>query len=129
MLTFLAQKVENQDMLGQLTGFYIYIKFERVFSDTYFLCVDFGLILQPNSALFEACCNERIQQFNDSNSDEEDMWEEKELTYTSTAESRPRYILYTSKKENTAPVRQCVLRYLHSHRKQLCKMLTFTHMK
>ncbi|XP_072017770.1 serine/threonine-protein phosphatase 6 regulatory subunit 3-A-like isoform X3 [Amphiura filiformis] len=43
----------------------------------------------PNSALFEACCNERIQQFNDSNSDEEDMWEEKELTYTSTTESRP----------------------------------------
>ena len=83
----------------------------------YFLCVDFVLILQPNSALFEACCNERIQQFNDSNSDEEDMWEEKELTYTSTAESRPRYILYTSKKENKVPVRQCILRYLYSHLK------------
>lgn len=27
--------------------------------------------VQPNSALFEACCNEKIQQFDDSGSDEE----------------------------------------------------------
>ena len=27
--------------------------------------------LQPNTALFEACCNEKIQQFDDSGSDEE----------------------------------------------------------
>ena len=26
---------------------------------------------QPNTALFEACCNEKIQQFDDSGSDEE----------------------------------------------------------
>ena len=27
--------------------------------------------VQPNTALFEACCNEKIQQFDDSGSDEE----------------------------------------------------------
>ncbi|XP_030849892.1 serine/threonine-protein phosphatase 6 regulatory subunit 3-like isoform X2 [Strongylocentrotus purpuratus] len=42
----------------------------------------------PNSALFEACCNERVQPFNDSNSDEEDIWEEKELTYTANNDLR-----------------------------------------
>ncbi|KAK3701541.1 hypothetical protein QZH41_020529 [Actinostola sp. cb2023] len=42
----------------------------------------------PNSALFEACCNERIQQFDDSGSDEEDVWEEKELTFSSVIENR-----------------------------------------
>lgn len=42
----------------------------------------------PNSALFEACCNEKIQQFDDSGSDEEDIWEEKELTFSSIVESR-----------------------------------------
>ena len=31
----------------------------------------FFLTLQPNTALFEACCNEKIQQFDDSGSDEE----------------------------------------------------------
>uniref|UniRef100_A0A8B9VRW7 Protein phosphatase 6 regulatory subunit 2 n=1 Tax=Anas zonorhyncha TaxID=75864 RepID=A0A8B9VRW7_9AVES len=34
----------------------------------------------PNASLFEACCNERIQQFDD-NEEEEDIWEEKEITY------------------------------------------------
>lgn len=36
--------------------------------------VDLPLFLfsvQPNTALFEACCNEKIQQFDDSGSDEE----------------------------------------------------------
>ncbi|XP_072164933.1 serine/threonine-protein phosphatase 6 regulatory subunit 3-like isoform X1 [Diadema setosum] len=42
----------------------------------------------PNSALFEACCNERIHPFNDSNSDEEDIWEEKELTYSANNDLR-----------------------------------------
>ncbi|XP_078000119.1 serine/threonine-protein phosphatase 6 regulatory subunit 3-like isoform X2 [Glandiceps talaboti] len=42
----------------------------------------------PNSALFEACCNERIQQFNDSGSDEDDIWEEKELTFSPVTDSR-----------------------------------------
>uniref|UniRef100_A0A8B9PV29 Protein phosphatase 6 regulatory subunit 2 n=1 Tax=Apteryx owenii TaxID=8824 RepID=A0A8B9PV29_APTOW len=34
----------------------------------------------PNASLFEACCNERIQQFDD-NEEEEDIWEEKEISY------------------------------------------------
>lgn len=31
----------------------------------------FFFSVQPNNALFEACCNEKIQQFDDSGSDEE----------------------------------------------------------
>uniref|UniRef100_A0A8C8RLW0 Protein phosphatase 6 regulatory subunit 2 n=1 Tax=Pelusios castaneus TaxID=367368 RepID=A0A8C8RLW0_9SAUR len=36
----------------------------------------------PNASLFEACCSERIQQFDDKE-EEEDIWEEKEITYAS----------------------------------------------
>ncbi|XP_035662181.1 serine/threonine-protein phosphatase 6 regulatory subunit 3-B-like isoform X7 [Branchiostoma floridae] len=50
----------------------------------------------PNSALFEACCNERISTFDDSGSDEEDIWEEKELTFSSVVESRQSTISTTS---------------------------------
>ncbi|XP_019615977.1 PREDICTED: serine/threonine-protein phosphatase 6 regulatory subunit 3-like isoform X8 [Branchiostoma belcheri] len=50
----------------------------------------------PNSALFEACCNERISTFDDSGSDEEDVWEEKELTFSSVVESRQSTISTTS---------------------------------
>lgn len=41
--------------------------------------------------MFDACCNERIPQFNDSGSDEEDVWEEKELTFESIAENKIRW--------------------------------------
>uniref|UniRef100_A0A8C9FKG6 Protein phosphatase 6 regulatory subunit 2 n=1 Tax=Pavo cristatus TaxID=9049 RepID=A0A8C9FKG6_PAVCR len=41
----------------------------------------------PNASLFEACCNERIQQFDD-NEEEEDIWEEKEITYATQVKSR-----------------------------------------
>ncbi|XP_068132012.1 serine/threonine-protein phosphatase 6 regulatory subunit 2 isoform X2 [Hyperolius riggenbachi] len=41
----------------------------------------------PNGALFEACCNERIQQFDD---EEEDIWEEKEIGYGTQVKSRTR---------------------------------------
>ncbi|KAM9310904.1 serine/threonine-protein phosphatase 6 regulatory subunit 2 [Gastrophryne carolinensis] len=41
----------------------------------------------PNAALFEACCHERIQQFDD---EEEDIWEEKEIGYGTQVKSRTR---------------------------------------
>ncbi|XP_029471450.1 serine/threonine-protein phosphatase 6 regulatory subunit 2 isoform X2 [Rhinatrema bivittatum] len=44
----------------------------------------------PNASLFEACCNERIQPFDD-NEDEEDIWEEKEITYAAQVKSRTRF--------------------------------------
>ncbi|KAK1166886.1 serine/threonine-protein phosphatase 6 regulatory subunit 2a isoform X4 [Acipenser oxyrinchus oxyrinchus] len=44
----------------------------------------------PNAAVFEACCKERIQQFDD-NEDEEDIWEEKEINYASQVKSRTRF--------------------------------------
>ena len=47
--------------------------------------------LQQNAAtLFEQACNERIQQLDDQDSDE-DLWEEKEITFSSTV-TRPRLV-------------------------------------
>ncbi|NXD45983.1 PP6R2 phosphatase, partial [Copsychus sechellarum] len=51
---------------------------------------DFPLLLQPNASLFEACCNERIQQFDD-NEEEEDIWEEKEISYAAQVKARTRF--------------------------------------
>lgn len=42
-------------------------------------------------ALFEACCKEKIQQFEDAGSDEEDIWDEKDVTFAPDAQRRPRY--------------------------------------
>uniref|UniRef100_A0A673MAG3 Serine/threonine-protein phosphatase 6 regulatory subunit 2-like n=1 Tax=Sinocyclocheilus rhinocerous TaxID=307959 RepID=A0A673MAG3_9TELE len=43
-----------------------------------------------NSAAFEACCKERIQQFDDCE-EEEDIWDEKEINYATQIKSRSRY--------------------------------------
>uniref|UniRef100_A0A3Q3J516 Protein phosphatase 6, regulatory subunit 3 n=1 Tax=Monopterus albus TaxID=43700 RepID=A0A3Q3J516_MONAL len=42
-----------------------------------------------NIALFEARCKEKIQQFEDAGSDEEDIWDEKDITFTPEAQRRP----------------------------------------
>lgn len=52
----------------------------------HFLCA----CMQGNIALFEACCKERIQQFDDGGSDEEDIWEEKHITFTPESQRRSR---------------------------------------
>ncbi|XP_020838516.1 serine/threonine-protein phosphatase 6 regulatory subunit 2 isoform X1 [Phascolarctos cinereus] len=44
----------------------------------------------PNASLFEACCNDRIQPFDD-NEEEEDIWEDKEINYATQAKSRTRF--------------------------------------
>ncbi|XP_043944502.1 serine/threonine-protein phosphatase 6 regulatory subunit 2 isoform X2 [Protopterus annectens] len=44
----------------------------------------------PSASLFEACCNERIQPFDD-NEDDEDIWEEKEINYAAQVKSRTRF--------------------------------------
>lgn len=43
-------------------------------------------------ALFEACCKEKIQQFEDTGSDEEDIWDEKDVTFAPEAQRRSRYV-------------------------------------
>uniref|UniRef100_A0A8C2X237 Protein phosphatase 6, regulatory subunit 3 n=1 Tax=Cyclopterus lumpus TaxID=8103 RepID=A0A8C2X237_CYCLU len=43
-----------------------------------------------NIALFEARCKEKIQQFEDTGSDEEDIWDEKDVTFAPEAQRRPR---------------------------------------
>ncbi|XP_003978570.2 serine/threonine-protein phosphatase 6 regulatory subunit 2a [Takifugu rubripes] len=43
-----------------------------------------------NAAAFEACCKERIQQFDDVE-EEEDIWEEKEMNYATQSKSRTRF--------------------------------------
>ncbi|XP_048865083.1 serine/threonine-protein phosphatase 6 regulatory subunit 2-like isoform X1 [Brienomyrus brachyistius] len=42
-----------------------------------------------NSAVFEACCKERIQQFDDE--EEEDIWEDGEINYAKQVRSRTRF--------------------------------------
>ncbi|XP_012723172.2 serine/threonine-protein phosphatase 6 regulatory subunit 2 [Fundulus heteroclitus] len=44
-----------------------------------------------NAAAFEACCKERIRQFDDAEEDEEDIWEENEMNYATQAKSRTRF--------------------------------------
>ncbi len=49
--------------------------------------------LQPSAAtLFEQACSDRIQQLDDADSDE-DLWDEKEITFSSSA--RPRSVTLT----------------------------------
>lgn len=43
--------------------------------------------LQANTAVFEACSKERIQPFDD---EEEDIWEEKEISFATQTKSRKR---------------------------------------
>ncbi|KAJ8340092.1 hypothetical protein SKAU_G00347250 [Synaphobranchus kaupii] len=54
-----------------------------------------------NIALFEACCKERIQQFEDAGSDEEDIWEEKDVTFAPEPQRRPRSSGSTDSEEST----------------------------
>ncbi|XP_072448348.1 serine/threonine-protein phosphatase 6 regulatory subunit 3-B-like isoform X3 [Chiloscyllium punctatum] len=54
-----------------------------------------------NVALFEACCKERIQQFDDSGSDEEDIWDEKDITFSQDAQNRHRSSGSTDSEEST----------------------------
>ncbi|KAI1882523.1 hypothetical protein AGOR_G00251630 [Albula goreensis] len=44
-----------------------------------------------NAAAFEACCKERIQQFDDKEEEEEDIWEDKEINYATQVKSRTRF--------------------------------------
>lgn len=50
----------------------------------------FSHFVQGNIALFEACCKERIQQFDDGGSDEEDIWEEKHIAFAPESQRRSR---------------------------------------
>ena len=46
--------------------------------------------VQANAAAFEACCKEKIQQFDDCEEEEEDIWEDKEINYATQVKSRSR---------------------------------------
>ncbi|KAJ8417678.1 hypothetical protein AAFF_G00225210 [Aldrovandia affinis] len=54
-----------------------------------------------NMALFEACCKERIQRFEDPGSDEDDIWDEKDVTFAPEAQRRPRSSGSTDSEEST----------------------------
>lgn len=45
--------------------------------------------LKANTAVFEACSKERIQPFDDDE-EEEDIWEEKEISFATQTKSRKR---------------------------------------
>uniref|UniRef100_A0A8C7SZQ2 Protein phosphatase 6 regulatory subunit 2 n=1 Tax=Oncorhynchus mykiss TaxID=8022 RepID=A0A8C7SZQ2_ONCMY len=56
--------------------------------------INFNLDADDNSAnatAFEACCKERIRQFDDAE-EEEDIWEEKEINYATQVKSRTRLV-------------------------------------
>ncbi|XP_075998344.1 serine/threonine-protein phosphatase 6 regulatory subunit 3 isoform X2 [Genypterus blacodes] len=54
-----------------------------------------------NIALFEARCKEKIQQFEDAGSDEEDIWDEKDVTFAPEAQRRPRSSGSTDSEDST----------------------------
>uniref|UniRef100_A0A6I8P789 Protein phosphatase 6 regulatory subunit 3 n=1 Tax=Ornithorhynchus anatinus TaxID=9258 RepID=A0A6I8P789_ORNAN len=74
---FNDEKFADQDDIGN-------VSFDRV-SD-----INFTLNANEtgNMALFEACCKERIQQFDDGGSDEDDIWEEKHVAFAPEAQRR-----------------------------------------
>ncbi|XP_053518875.1 serine/threonine-protein phosphatase 6 regulatory subunit 3 isoform X9 [Artibeus jamaicensis] len=74
---FNDEKFADQDDIGN-------VSFDRV-SD-----INFTLNTNEsgNIALFEACCKERIQQFDDGGSDEEDVWEEKHIAFAPESQRR-----------------------------------------
>uniref|UniRef100_A0A8C9TXW5 Protein phosphatase 6 regulatory subunit 2 n=1 Tax=Scleropages formosus TaxID=113540 RepID=A0A8C9TXW5_SCLFO len=43
-----------------------------------------------NIAMFEACCKERIQQFDDAEEEDDDIWEDKEINYATQVKARTR---------------------------------------
>ncbi|XP_068573191.1 serine/threonine-protein phosphatase 6 regulatory subunit 2a isoform X1 [Cebidichthys violaceus] len=53
-----------------------------------------------NAAAFEACCKERIRQFDDAE-EEEDIWEEKEMNYATQAKSRTRFGVSQTSEESS----------------------------
>ncbi|XP_060100518.1 serine/threonine-protein phosphatase 6 regulatory subunit 2 [Heteronotia binoei] len=62
--------------------------FDRIAEISFHIAADDD---SPNASLFEACCSERIQQFDDNEEDEEDIWEEKEISYATHVKSRTRF--------------------------------------
>uniref|UniRef100_A0A8C7FBQ2 Protein phosphatase 6, regulatory subunit 2a n=1 Tax=Oncorhynchus kisutch TaxID=8019 RepID=A0A8C7FBQ2_ONCKI len=64
--------------------------------------INFNLDADDNSAnatAFEACCKERIRQFDDAE-EEEDIWEEKEINYATQVKSRTRLVKIQDPKTN-----------------------------
>uniref|UniRef100_A0A8C7IX54 Protein phosphatase 6 regulatory subunit 2 n=1 Tax=Oncorhynchus kisutch TaxID=8019 RepID=A0A8C7IX54_ONCKI len=65
--------------------------------------INFNLDADDNSAnatAFEACCKERIRQFDDAE-EEEDIWEEKEINYATQVKSRTRLVKIQDAKTNS----------------------------
>uniref|UniRef100_A0A8C8MP33 Protein phosphatase 6, regulatory subunit 2a n=1 Tax=Oncorhynchus tshawytscha TaxID=74940 RepID=A0A8C8MP33_ONCTS len=64
--------------------------------------INFNLDADDNSAnatAFEACCKERIRQFDDAE-EEEDIWEEKEINYATQVKSRTRLVKFKMQKQS-----------------------------
>uniref|UniRef100_A0A4W3J8H3 Protein phosphatase 6 regulatory subunit 1 n=1 Tax=Callorhinchus milii TaxID=7868 RepID=A0A4W3J8H3_CALMI len=64
---------------------------DEEFADRVWGCGRAGWEGTPNTNLFEECWKEKIRQFNDEEgSDEEDVWQEKELRFATNAPRTPR---------------------------------------
>ncbi|XP_051916809.1 serine/threonine-protein phosphatase 6 regulatory subunit 3 isoform X4 [Hippocampus zosterae] len=56
---------------------------------------------QVKVAMFEARCREKIQQFEDAGSDDEDIWDEKDVAFVPEAQRRPRSAGSTDSEDST----------------------------
>uniref|UniRef100_A0A8C7PL89 Protein phosphatase 6 regulatory subunit 2 n=1 Tax=Oncorhynchus mykiss TaxID=8022 RepID=A0A8C7PL89_ONCMY len=68
--------------------------------------INFNLDADDNSAnatAFEACCKERIRQFDDAE-EEDDIWEEKEINYATQVKSRTRLVKIQDAKTKLFPL-------------------------
>uniref|UniRef100_A0A8C8KAC0 Protein phosphatase 6, regulatory subunit 2a n=1 Tax=Oncorhynchus tshawytscha TaxID=74940 RepID=A0A8C8KAC0_ONCTS len=68
--------------------------------------INFNLDADDNSAnatAFEACCKERIRQFDDAE-EEDDIWEEKEINYATQVKSRTRLVKIQDPKTKLFPL-------------------------
>lgn len=73
-------------------------------------------VLQPSAALFEACCSDRIQPFDDD--EEEDIWEDEETRCTArvVARARCRACPTSQVPHRRGQAREQALDTVHSHR-------------
>lgn len=76
-------------MLGWRRNVSVYVVL--LFCCVFCLFIACILFSQANIALFEARCKEKIQQFEDAGSDEEDIWDEKDVTFAPESQRRPRW--------------------------------------
>ncbi|XP_069124797.1 serine/threonine-protein phosphatase 6 regulatory subunit 3-B-like isoform X2 [Argopecten irradians] len=92
---FIDQFGFNEEEFAEQEG-----KLDSLFTDR-ISSIDFNIQANEDHAasasMFDQACNEKIQQFDDNDDSDEDIWEEKEITYSPSAQAkRPGRLTETS---------------------------------